>query len=291
MGSVITSCNESKPYAGDPQWSTQQLHSADGREKTQMDQSALIKKDNPLKDVKMTIRTIVYDKVYQGPSYLQPIKLSVSHPTDQWIIRSVIYGGKVKDNLSDNPDQFILGANHMFVKDLTTMTVILRNLSLCKKFLTEAQCQGKHTLRPISENLESIFLFPIKAHAPTGAIHKLEAHEIEDQEISAELYLYWLEYIHNQICVANTDGFKLSFTNQDKLMRSSPHLVKTIQSIGEKDFVQAMIDATNAIDTYTDDQTPEMKKTGDDINRKLQECLETHTQWLKETYTITETPD
>ena len=239
---------------------------------------------HPVKGVTVSIATTLYTKIYRDSQYRQPIRLTITHPTDTWMIKSYFVGGQVHDNTSDTPENGQLIFNHVLSQSNHFITLIIRNISLCKTVLTDEQCHGKHSLRPISEGLETYFLVPIKTSAPdTHPPTTIEPDELTDVQIPAHLYYELLTMLQDN-CDIDKSEFKLEFTTREQLSRSIPHWIKLTNNIGKKNGPELLMNLATAIDTASTPQTQDMKQTEQQINQTISQCRNQHQEWMEANY-------
>ena len=223
--------------------------------------------------VQIEITSFPYSKIYLNE--VLRIQFKVLHPTDTWVVKGYFMGGQTKDNPHITSEDGALSIQHTFVRKTQYVTLIIRNITKCKTKLSEQQCYGKHSIRPISKLLETYFIVPVKTEeVPEEGPEMIEKPE-EPYKITKEDYLTLLKTFQESACSAwDKKKFKLSIPVRDRIGLAAPDFVDAVKGVGEKNWAEMFINAGQALDVATETQSDEMKKTEQTIGDKFQQCLE-----------------
>lgn len=223
--------------------------------------------------VEIEITSFPYGKIYRNEA-LQ-VQFKVVHPTDTWVVKGYFMGGQTKDNPTMTSQDGTLSIQHTFVRKTHYVTLIIRNITKCRTQLSEQQCYGKHSIRPISRLLETYFMVPVKTEEVPEEAPEIIEEPKEPYKITKEDYLSLLKTFQESACSAwDKKKFKLSIPVRDRLGLAAPDFVDAVKGVGEKNWAEMFINAGQAIDTATTTQSDEMKKTEQTIHDKFHQCLE-----------------
>lgn len=286
---ILASCEDgTAPYGGDYEDRLKArtlLSSADLKKRLHTDRLTSLRQNTRVAGVRIKIATMLYAKIFQGTKYQQPIRITITHPTDTWVIQSYFVGGQVRNNPAALDQRTELIFNEPLARSSHFITLIIRNMSLCKATLTdEQQCTGKHSLRPISNQLETYFLVPIQAAAePSQPPERLPADAVEDIPITPDQYAQMLQLLLDG-CTIDKSHFKLKLNEDEQLRRAMPDWIDFISNTGKRNAPEAIINVAEAIETMSTTQTAAMKKTERSIDQQLEQCINNETQWLETNY-------
>lgn len=281
---ILASCQDSTPYGGDYEDRLKArtlLSNADLENRQQADRLAALRQETRVAGVRIKLAPMIYTKIFKGTKYKQSIRITITHPTDTWVIQSYSVGGQVRNNPAAPSERAQLLFNHALTRSSHFITLIIRNMSLCKETLTETQCAGKHSLRPISNQLETYFLVPIQAAGePTQPPEKLPADAIADMTITPDQYAELLQQLLDA-CTIDKSLFKLSLTEEERLTRATPYVIELTQNVSQKQWPEVLLNLSETLETTSTTQTAGMKATERSIDQQLNQCLDDNKQWLE----------
>ena len=204
------------------------------------------------------------------------LTLQLVHSTQQWVAVSYDVGsGMIKTNHSSGKAKGEVLVKTNLQRDKNIINLTIRNLSKCKKLgMSDQQCLGKHSLRPLDKDLEFPYMTIIMAKdEPDGeGDGKSEIYQCREDPLCLKI----LEAKRDENCQKiHTDNFDFTIPPQERTARTLEiglEYMNDFQSNGG-DIFGGLIAAVAGMETATKKEDNETKAEKEKLRKEYEKCL------------------